>query len=183
MENLKRFNDFEPLFEMIVEDEKLQKEIKEFAELSDQIEKANRDLKVLQNKHKNLTAIITPILEELKGTEDTILEVDKIIVKIKSKGYKRENYKYKEAMDWLKSRVNKKMQALVNDSLEANKGFSEVATKIESQRLSEGIGITAILDHFTSALNRLFTGILRSMKKSNKELRTTVDEFKRTLLA
>ena len=51
MENLKRFNDFEPLFEMIVEDEKLQKEIKEFAELSDQIEKANRDLKVLQNKH------------------------------------------------------------------------------------------------------------------------------------
>ena len=123
--------------------------------------------------------MITPILEELKDTEDNILEVDNIIVKIKMQGYSRENYKYKNAVEWLRERVNGKMKKLVADSLEANKGFSEISTKIESQRLAEGIDITAVLERFTSTMKRLFTGILRSMKKSNKELKSDINDYKR----
>jgi predicted nuclease with TOPRIM domain len=83
--------------EVKVEDPELTAQIKEFAELSDEIDRVSARLKMIEKKYKGLEEVIRPVLDELDETKDKALEVENILVTIKRKGYDKfgtgHNYK------------------------------------------------------------------------------------------
>ena len=107
-----------------------------------------------------------------------------MIVKIKSKGYKRDNYKWKEAFVWLEGRVNGKMKKLVNEAKEANKGFSNIATKLEAQNLevNEGIDVKEVLRRIKDTIKRLSDRIVNKLKSYNNELKGDINAFKQKVV-
>jgi chromosome segregation ATPase len=185
MDNLKSFKEFN-INEAEVTDDKLAAEIEEFAELAEQITKAKAELTAAEKKYKLLEATIAPVIEGLDETEAQILEVKNIIVKIRQKGYKQDKYKYAQGYKWLKERVNAKMKKIIEESLEATKGTTEVATKLEATRtkeenVSEAIDLTAILDRLKGTFKSLFGGISKNIKKFNSELKNSISTFKQTI--
>lgn len=125
------------LREAKVEDPELVKQIKQYAELSDSIDKAKSELKKLESKYKELEDVIRPLLEELEETQDRALEVEDILVTIKKRGFERTSIAYKEALEWVRDRINPAMKKIVDDSLEATKKTSYIASQIGVQKLKE----------------------------------------------
>lgn len=123
--------------EVKVEDPELAAQIKEYAELSDSIDRIKSELKKLEVKYKGLEEVIRPLLEELEETQDKALEVEDILVTIKRKGYERTSIAYKEALEWVRDRINPAMRKIVDDSLEATKKPTYIASQIGVQKLKE----------------------------------------------
>jgi hypothetical protein len=163
--------------EAIVEDPDLAEKIKKFAELSDKIDEITGNLKSLKREYDDIEVHIRPILEQLKQTKDNALQVEKILITIKRAGYERENIKYKEAFDWLYSRVNTQMKAIIDESIEKNKTLTKVASSIGVQKLSEN----KLRKSLTSAVGRI-TSLLKPfisfLSKKNQEIDKTIADFK-----
>jgi hypothetical protein len=163
--------------EAIVEDPDLAEKIKKFAELSDKIDEITGNLKTLKREYDDIEVHIRPILEQLKQTKDNALQVEKILITIKRAGYERENIKYKEAFDWLYSRVNTQMKAIIDESIEKNKTLTKVASSIGVQKLSEN----KLRKSLTSAVGRI-TSLLKPfisfLSKKNQEINKTIADFK-----
>lgn len=185
MNNLKSFSEYQKpeavVNEMKVEDPKLQSEIREFAQLSDEIKKQKEMLEKLESKYKMLESAITPVLQELEETEDAILEVDDILVKIKSKGYQRENFKYADAFRWLEKRVNQRMREIVNEAKEANKTVSEIATKLGIERMNEGFDVSIAIDRLMKAIKETWNRFADKIKSYNKDMKSDIADFKKML--
>jgi septal ring factor EnvC (AmiA/AmiB activator) len=158
------------LKETKVTDPKLIEEIKEFAELSDQIDVISGNLKKLQNRYKEIESNLRPVLEELKETKNRTLEVENIIVTIKREGYTRESASYKEAYEWLKNKVNRQLKKLVEEALEATKKTSKVASSIGVQKLDE--------NRILNALKKFWNRITQNIKTHNKNLTNAIRDFK-----
>lgn len=185
MNNIKSFREYQSaentVNEMKVEDPKLQSEIREFADLSEEIAKQKQMLQKLEGKYKILESSIIPVIKELEETEDAILEVDDIIVKIKSKGYQRENFKYAEAFRWLEKRVNQRMRQIVNEAKEANKTVSEIATKLGIERVNEGLDVSEAIDKLVKSIKETWNKFTDRIKSYNKDMKSDIKEFKRSL--
>jgi chromosome segregation ATPase len=133
-----------------VEDPVLAAQIKEYAEISDSLDRAKAELKKIESKYKELEGVIRPILEELQETQDKALEVEDILVTIKRRGYDRTSYAYKEALEWVRDRINPAMRKIVDDSLEATKKPSYIASQIGVQKLKEEKGNSKLKMYFVS---------------------------------
>lgn len=150
------------LSELNVEDTEMQEAIREFAHLSNEIDRIANVLKQMEIRYKEIEGTIRPIIEELQDTQDKALQVDDILVTIKKKGYERTSYAYKDAYDWLVSRVNPNMRKIVEESLESTKKTSKIAASISVQKLQEN----RILD----TLSRVWQRILGNIRMYNSEL-------------
>lgn len=163
------------LTEMRVEDTKLEEQIRKFAELSDQIDKLQVELKRYESEYKSLEGILRPLLEQLNETDQKGLEIDGILVTIKRKGYQRESYAYKEAYEWLEERVNPAMKALAQQALDATKKIAQIASSIGVQKLEESSMLTRIID----GLARIIQSNTEKIQIHNRELQDSIN----TLLA
>lgn len=139
-----------------VEDPVLAAQIKEYAEISDSLDRAKAELKKIESKYKELEGVIRPILEELQETQDKALEVEDILVTIKRRGYDRTSYAYKEALEWVRDRINPAMRKIVDDSLEATKKPSYIASQIGVQKLKEEKGGSKLKMYFDK-LGKVFS--------------------------
>ena len=160
--------------EIQVEDPELIAQIKEFAELSDEVDRVSARLKLLQNKYKGLEEIIRPVLDELDETKDKALEVENILVTIKRKGYDRTSYAYKEALDWVKKRINPRMQKLVDDSLKATEKTATIASQIGVQKIEE----QSVLDKIINTLKGYWSKITQKLSAANNSLSRDIDALK-----
>jgi len=133
------------LTEMRVEDP-IEEQVRKFAELSDQIDRLQVELKRYESEYKSLEGVLRPLLEQLNETDQKGLEIDGILVTIKRKGYSRETYAYKEAYEWLVERVNPAMKALAQEALDATKKIAQIASSIGVQKLEENSVLTRIMD-------------------------------------
>ena len=163
------------LTEMRVEDTKLEEQIRKFAELSDQIDKLQVELKRYESEYKSLEGILRPLLEQLNETDQKGVEIDGILVTIKRKGYQRESYAYKEAYEWLEERVNPAMKALAQQALDATKKIAQIASSIGVQKLEESSILTRIVD----GLARIIQSNTEKIQIHNRELQDSIN----TLLA
>lgn len=160
--------------EVQIEDPELSKQIKEFAELSDEIDVINARLKLLKNKYGILEEIIRPILEELDVTKDKALEVENILVTIKRKGYDRTSFAYKEALEWVRVRINPAMRKIVDDSLEATKKTATITSQIGVQKIEE----QSILDRIANTLKSFFAKVSQKISTANNKLSRDIDVLK-----
>lgn len=160
--------------EVQIEDPELSKQIKEFAELSDEIDVINARLKLLKNKYGILEEIIRPILEELDVTKDKALEVENILVTIKRKGYDRTSFAYKEALEWVRGRINPAMRKIVDDSLEATKKTATITSQIGVQKIEE----QSILDRIANTLKSFFAKVSQKISTANNKLSRDIDVLK-----
>lgn len=161
------------LTEAKVEDPVLAAQIKEYAEISDSLDRAKAELKKIESKYKELEGVIRPILEELQETQDKALEVEDILVTIKRRGYDRTSYAYKEALEWVRDRINPAMRKIVDDSLEATKKPSYIASQIGVQKLKEEKG--------NSKLKMYFDKLGKVFSFRNNKLSQDIDALKTKL--
>lgn len=163
--------------EAIVEDKDLAEKIKRFAELSDKIDEIKNNLNTLKSEYDDIEVHLRPILEQLNNTKDKALQVEKILVTIKRKGYERENVSYKDAFNWLYSKVNSQMKAIIDEALEKNKTLTKIASSIGVQKLSEN----KLKKSLTSAVGKI-TSLLKPfisfLSKKNQEIEKTISDFK-----
>jgi hypothetical protein len=164
--------------EAIVEDPDFVEKIKKFAELSDKIDEVTANLKSLKREYDDIEVHIRPILEQLKITKDKALQVENILITIKKAGGDKKNIKYKDAFNWLYSRVNAQMQAIIDESIKKNMTISRVASSISVQKLSEN----KLRKSLTSAVGRI-TSLLKPfisfLSKKNQEIDKTITDFKK----
>lgn len=163
--------------EAIVEDKDLAEKIKRFAELSDKIDEIKNNLNTLKSEYDDIEVHLRPILEQLNNTKDKALQVEKILVTIKRKGYERENVSYKDAFNWLYSRVNSQMKAIIDEALEKNKTLTKIASSIGVQKLSENKlrkSLTSVVGRITSLLKPFIS----FLSKKNQEIEKTISDFK-----
>jgi chromosome segregation ATPase len=164
---------YNSITEKKVEDPELAAQIKEYAEISDSLDRAKAELKKLESKYKELEGVIRPLLEELQETQDKALEVEDILVTIKRKGYERTSYAYKEALDWVKDRINPAMRKIVDDSLEATKKPAYIASQIGVQKLKE--------EKADSKLKMYFNKLAQVFSFRNNKLSQDIDALKTKL--
>jgi chromosome segregation ATPase len=165
---------YQIITEKVVEDPELVAQIKEFAELSDEIDRVSAKLKLLQNKYKNLEDIIRPVLEELDETKDKALEVENILVTIKRKGFDRTSYAYKDALEWVRKKINPAMQKIVDDSLKQTEKTATIASQIGVQKLEEESKFSQFVDRLKGAW-KSFTQRLDAL---NNKLSQDIDVLK-----
>jgi hypothetical protein len=161
------------LTEMKVDDPGLEEQIKNFAELSDQIDRLQVELKRYESQYRELEEILRPLLEQLQEADRKGLEIDGILVTIKRKGYQRESYAYKEAYEWLVQRVNPAMKALAQEALDTTKKVARIASSIGVQRLGEATMVSNIFNR----LKELISGSVEKIQIQNKELQDSTSEF------
>ena len=159
--------------EVKVEDPELAAQIKEYAELSDSIDRIKSELKKLEVKYKGLEEVIRPLLEELEETQDKALEVEDILVTIKRKGYERTSIAYKEALEWVRDRINPAMRKIVDDSLEATKKPTYIASQIGVQKLKE--------EKNSSKLKMYFNKLAKVFSFRNNKLSQDINVLKTKL--
>jgi chromosome segregation ATPase len=160
--------------EVKVDDPELTAQIKEFAELSDEIDQLSAKLKLLEKKYKGLEEVIRPVLDELDETKDKALEVENILVTIKRKGYERTSFAYKEALEWVRERINPAMRKIVDDSIEATAKTSRIASQIGVQKIEE----QSVLDKIINTLKGYWTKITQKLSAANNRLSRDIDALK-----
>jgi chromosome segregation ATPase len=160
--------------EVKVDDPELTAQIKEFAELSDEIDQLTARLKLLEKKYKGLEEVIRPVLDELDETKDKALEVENILVTIKRKGYERTSFAYKEALEWVRERINPAMRKIVDDSIEATAKTSRIASQIGVQKIEE----QSVLDKIVNTLKGYWSKITQKLSAANNKLSRDIDALK-----
>jgi chromosome segregation ATPase len=160
--------------EVKVDDPELTTQIKEFAELSDEIDQLTARLKLLEKKYKGLEEVIRPVLDELDETKDKALEVENILVTIKRKGYERTSFAYKEALEWVRERINPAMRKIVDDSIEATAKTSRIASQIGVQKIEE----QSVLDKIVNTLKGYWSKITQKLSAANNSLSRDIDALK-----
>jgi chromosome segregation ATPase len=164
----------ETIEEIKIEDSNLESKIKEFANLSDQIDSISNELKKLKSQYSSLENILTPLLEELDDTQDKALEIEGILVTIKKRGFERTSYAYKEAFEWLVERVNPTMKKIVEEALEKTKKTSKIATAIGVQKI---IPENKIID----SIKKYWNLFLNKIKLYNNQLGGYIDDIKKDI--
>lgn len=168
------------LNEMHVEDPELQSLIKQFAFLSDKIDRMKGLLHTLTTRYDEIEDILRPILDEMKETGDKTLQVEDIIVTVKRYGYNRDSSQYKEAYAYLLSKVNGKLREIAEEVLAAHTKQVQIATSIGVQK-TEGY-VSNLFGKATSKLyafaKHIWSNLLSIIRSDNQEIQQAIDEFR-----
>jgi hypothetical protein len=164
------------LRELDISDPELVREIEEYAALSDQLDRLREEIQNLEKRFTELDVKFRDMLDKLSAelgeTSDTFLRAKNLLITIKRKGYDRTNLKYKEAFEWLNSRVSPQMKRLVEEALEANKTVTYIKSQLGVQRESRmnENWLTKIYEKFKGFINNLLSKINRSNQSANAAL-------------
>jgi len=122
-------------------DPELEEKVKQYAELSDKMAKLEAELEELKSKFTPLDIEFRNTLEKLAeqtgDAKSVFIKAKTLLIKISTKGYDRKSIKYKEAFDWLYTRVNPQMKKIVDESIAANSTVSYIKSKLAVQTTKE----------------------------------------------
>lgn len=146
-------------------DPSVEKEINEFGELANEIDRITSQLQTLKSRYSQIEEGLRPILEELDSLQQKSLQTNKYLVTIKRKGYERENMSYKTAFEEALTKVNAQTRNVLNEILNKTKSISKIASSVGVQRIGENV-----LSKVISKIKSLFTGVLSKFKNVNKSM-------------
>jgi hypothetical protein len=154
------------LHEDPVNDESLALKIDEFAELSDEIDRVDAQLKELKARYNDLNSVLLPVMQQYKEMGQKALETKKYLITIKRAGYERVNPSYKQAFELSLTKVNQKIKDILNDTLESTKTVTQISASLGVQRISEAGLFSTIMDK----LKTLFGALTSKIKSTNSDL-------------
>jgi polysaccharide deacetylase 2 family uncharacterized protein YibQ len=82
--------------------------------------------------------------------------------------------KDKEALEWVKKRINPAMRKLVDDSLEATAKTATIASQIGVQKIEE----QSVLDKIINTLKGYWSKITQKLSAANNSLSRDIDALK-----
>lgn len=154
----------------------LDSEIEEYAKLSDQIDRMKAELEQMEKRFETLDQKFRVLLEglatELDETSKVYIRTKNILITIKKHGYDRTNKSYKDAYEFIRKKVNPKLQQMMDEVLETSKTISYVKSKLGVQYESK-INENWVTNLFNKVKNFFVNGIkkLRSLNQSvNQDL-------------
>lgn len=177
--NLKKIIDEILLKEFDATGSDLEKEIQEYADISDEIDRLQAQMKQLESRFEQLDAKFVKMLEtletELGSSKETFIRAKNILITIKRKGYERTDYKYKMAFEWLNERVSPQMKKLVANYLESKKTITWVDSKLGVQR--EGKINENWLTDLVGKVRGFFIKVIANLRKTNQGANSALDKL------
>lgn len=157
-----------------VTDPDIAKQVDELADLKFEIKQVTEKLQILKNRSTEIEDVLRPLLEELEGTNERILETEKSIAVIERRGYARSGYSYKQAYELALSKVNKTIKKILEDSLNSTKTLTSVASNISSRHKEESYIVENLIQRIISKVTGFIRRIVNKIKFGNKELDRTI---------
>lgn len=153
--------------------------LKQYAELSDAIERASAELKALQKQFAPLDDMFVQMIDSMDETKERVLRTESILVSVKKKGYEAKSPKYKEAFELFYSKVNAKMKKMGDDCLTANTTMKKVASslsvqKTKSESLNEGV-----LSNLWSKVKSFVMKFIQGHKSQQASLDADLDKLEK----
>lgn len=158
------------LIELDVTDPILEKKIREYAKLSDEIDKKKAELEELTKKYKPLDSELRTILENIDAAQDRVLRAKDLLVTIKQAGYHRDTVSYKDAVEYLMGKVNSKIRALAETALDVTKKSTYVVSKLAVQKVSESVKDSGLISKISLYITKLYTNLTRKINSVDDEL-------------
>lgn len=171
MRHIKNWNEFN-LLEKVITDPKMEEEIRKFAELSNEIDRLTAQLKSKKAAFGKIETNLRPVLSELEEANENALEIDGILVTIKTRGYERTSKAYKDAFVWLYERVNPAMKKIADEALEMTEKTTYIKSKLAVQKLEE----TNIITSLFNKLKVFIKKTVSNLKRSNKDLSKAIKQ-------
>ena len=171
------------LQEVEITDPDVEAEIQEYASLADELDRMQARIKELEKRFTELDIkfrqMLDNLAEELGEASDTFIRARNILITIKRKGYNRTNYKYKDAFEWLFTRVSPQMKALVEEALETNKSITYIESKLGVQYESR-INENWLSDLFNK-VKGFFNNLIMKIKNANQKANSSLDKLEKML--
>lgn len=167
------------LHELDISDPDIQAEIEEYANMAEEIDRLNEQIKRLEKRFKELDAKFVGMLEkleeELNNSKETFIRAKNILITIKKRGGERTTYKYKEAFEWLYTRVSPQMKKLIDETMEAHKTISQVKSSLAVQR--EGRITENWLTSLYNKVKSFVVNIIGKLRKTNQSVNQSLDKL------
>lgn len=158
-------------------DPELEEKVKQYAELADKMAKLEAELEELKSKFTPLDIEFRNTLEKLAeqtgDAKSVFIKAKTLLIKISTKGYDRKSIKYKEAFDWLYTRVNPQMKKIVDESIAANSTVSYIKSKLAVQTTKES-KLTEI--SFNSIYKKIKEKLISFIQRFSKTI-STADKY------
>lgn len=146
-------------------DPKILKQIDEYGELSNEIDRITHELKQKAAKFKTIENSLRPTLEALKVTGINSIETKKYLITIKKAAYEKSNPKYAEAFDLAMTKVNAATQRVLQEALDANTTTSQVVAKLGVQKIGE-----SVISNVMAKISKFFNRIANNISGENRKL-------------
>lgn len=146
----------------------LEEQIDEFAELSDEIDRINAQLKKLKSRYGYLEDSLRPVMEDLDEQSQSAIQTKKYLLTIKRKGYDRTNVKYKQAFEQSLTKVNAQTRKVLEEVLDSTKATTRVVSKLGVQPVTE----SNILKRIVGKLKGVWGKLKSKLKRNKKDLNT-----------
>lgn len=160
-----------------IKDPRLARKINRMGELANEIDRVKEELDRYQREYREIETELRPLIEELSEASEKALKTRDYIVTVKRQGYRRTNYKYKAAFDYLYERVNNSMKRIVDEALEANKTISDVLSSLGVQkRVDESQH--AILNEYAGRIGGIIKKYYEIIREENMLLDGYLDKIK-----
>ena len=111
-------------------DEELREMIKEFKNLKEELEALEPKLKMMKERHKEISGVLVEVMGPLKMAKGAIVDLLEFSLKIEKAGSERESYSYKAGIDFVLSAGPKRLVKKLEEILEASKTVTKISPSI-----------------------------------------------------
>ena len=177
------------LNELKISDPEIQANIDKLAKLDNQITRLTDQLKNLQNEAKGIENILRPMLEELQENQHRLLETNKYVVYIAKMGEaNRKNVSYRDGIAWIRTKISKPLQRLLDVELEKTATFTTVISKIGisqrkylSARKKKELGLEEGFNDVANKVWKFLKSIFIKEKKTFEGFNGELENINKTL--
>ena len=153
----------------------LELQLREFYQLYQKFQTAKTEFEQIQNEFKVAEDFVRQTLENLDESEEKMLQLENIIVKIKRKGFERTDYKYKEISEELYSRVNPQIRAIIDEIMESNKKITYIKSSIEVKSSDGELNEIALFRKAKEFFSDILSKLSRKLSLGNSNLDDSIN--------
>lgn len=171
------------LSEMKVEDPGLEAQIREFERLHGKFSEAKKHLMSVEAEFRVAEDIVRKALESIDETEGRILELEDILVSIKTKGSTKETFPYKLGFETLLAQVNSTIAGQVDELMQSEKKVHEVKSTIglKKKELDESLSVSKLMSKAGEFVTGVFAKLGNFFRNSNSKLDGYIDQLREML--
>jgi hypothetical protein len=168
------------LSEMKVEGGELEVQIREFEKLHEKFTEAKKHFMSIEADFRVAEDVVRKALESIDETEERMLELEDIAVRIKAKGSTKTTFPYKLGFETLLAQVNSAIAAQIDKLMQSEMKMHEVKSTIELKRkgLDESLSVSKIMSKAGEFVTNLFARLGDYFTKSNQKLDGYIGELR-----
>lgn len=136
------------------------------------MEQVKRLEKRVKELDKKFIVMLEALETELGSSKETFIRARNILITIKKRSHTRTNYQYKEAFDWLFTRVSPQMKKLITEAMEANKTITQVKASLAVQYEADNW-----LSNLYSKVKSWFVKNIQNLRLTNKSANSELDKL------